>query len=143
VDAMSDALSFAIESSDQIQELLKKAKGALSKMFSLMFPKPDQNKTLGELANTFFIDSSNAIEVLKHCSRLCGAVLYFQLLMGHGLKSELEHLSRALPTDADGSPVNLGPFNESACICASQLLKLVDDENKKFATSSSAQTRAP
>ncbi|KAM0922899.1 hypothetical protein ACQ4PT_005848 [Festuca glaucescens] len=62
VDSMSDALSFAVDSSEQIQDLLKKAKGDLSKLFSMMFPKLDQNKTLGELANTFFIDSSNAIE---------------------------------------------------------------------------------
>ena len=41
VDSMSDALSFAVESSEQIQELLKKAKGALSKLFLLMFPKLD------------------------------------------------------------------------------------------------------
>jgi hypothetical protein len=37
VDSMLDALTFAIESSEQIQELLKKAKGALSKLISLMF----------------------------------------------------------------------------------------------------------
>jgi hypothetical protein len=70
---MSDALSFVVESSEQIQDLLKKAKGALSKLFSMMFPKLDQNKTLRELANTFFIESSKAIEVLKHRSRLYGA----------------------------------------------------------------------
>jgi hypothetical protein len=61
---MSDALSFVVESNEQIQELLRKAKGALSKLFSLMFPKMDQNKTLGEPATTFFIDSTSAIEVL-------------------------------------------------------------------------------
>jgi hypothetical protein len=77
-----------------------------------MFPKLDQNKTVGELANTFLVDSSNSIDVLNRRSRLYGAVLAFQLLMGHGLKSELEQLSRALPTDADGSALNLGPFND-------------------------------
>jgi hypothetical protein len=41
LDSMSDAISFAVESSEQIQELLKKAKGALSKLFLLMFPKLD------------------------------------------------------------------------------------------------------
>jgi hypothetical protein len=51
----------------------------------MMFPKLDQNKTLGEMADTFFIDSSEAIEVLKRRSRLYGAVLTFQLLMGTGL----------------------------------------------------------
>jgi hypothetical protein len=55
----------------------------------------DQNKTLGEMADTFFIDSSEAIEVLKRRSCLYGAVLTFQLLMGHGLASELERLSKA------------------------------------------------
>jgi hypothetical protein len=78
---MSDALSFATESSDQVQGLLKKTKGALSRLFLMMFPKLDQNKTLGEMADTFFIDSSDAIEVLKRPSRLYGAVLTFQLLM--------------------------------------------------------------
>jgi hypothetical protein len=143
---MSDALSFAVESSKQIQEIFKKAKGALSKLFLLMFPKLDQNKTLGELANTFFVDSNCAIEVLKCRSRLYGAVLAFQLLMGHGFKSDLEQLSKALLAYADSSHVKLGPFNESACICTSQLLKLVDDDKKKSASetapSSSAQTRA-
>jgi hypothetical protein len=57
MDSMSDALSFAVESSEEIQELLKKAKGALPKLFLLMLPKLDQNKTLRALANTFFVDS--------------------------------------------------------------------------------------
>jgi hypothetical protein len=64
--------------------------------------------------------------------------------MGHGLESELEQLSKALPTDADGTPVDLGPFKESTQVCASRLLKLDDDEKKKttseVAPSSSART---
>jgi hypothetical protein len=143
---MSDALSFAIESSEQIQELLRKTKGALSKLFWLMFPKLDQNKTLGELANTFFVDSSSAIEVLKCHSRLYGTVLALQLLMGHGLESELEQLSKTLPIDVDGSPVDLAPFNESTQLCASRVLKLVNEDKKKTASettpSSSASTQA-
>jgi hypothetical protein len=67
--------------------------------------------------------------------------------MWHGLKSELEQLSKALATDADGSHVHLGPFNESACICASELLKLVDNEKKESASEtaqiSHVQTQAP
>jgi hypothetical protein len=47
VDSMLDALSFATESSNQLQALLKKTKGALLKLFSMMFPKLDQNKPLG------------------------------------------------------------------------------------------------
>ncbi|KAM0844733.1 hypothetical protein ACQ4PT_056857 [Festuca glaucescens] len=146
VDSMSDALSFAVDSSEQIQELLKKTKGTLSKLFLLMFPKLDQNKTLGELVNTFFVDSGSAIEVLKRHSRLYGAVLAFQLLMGYGFESDLERLTKALPKNEDGLLVDLGLFNDSARVCASQLLKLVDDEKKKTASkaapSSSAQTQA-
>jgi hypothetical protein len=141
---MSDALSFAAESSDQIQDILKKTKGALSKLFSMMFPKLDQNKSLGEMADTFFVDSFDGIEVLKRRSRLYGAVLTFQLLMGHGFGSDLEQLSKALPMDANGCPVNLDPFKQSSQVCANRLLKLVDDEKKKAASeaapSSSAQT---
>jgi hypothetical protein len=143
-DSMSDALSFATDSSNQVQGLLKKTKGALSKLFSMMFPKLDQNKTLGEMADTFFIDSSEAIEVLKWRSHLYGAVLTFQLLMGHGLGSELEKLSKALPVDANDCLVNLEPFKQSLVLCANRLLKLVDEDKNKAAfeaapDSSSAQ----
>ena len=72
---MSDALSFATDSSNQVQGLLQKTKGALSKLFSMMFPKLNQDKTLGEMADAFFIDSSEAIEVLKRRSRLYGRFL--------------------------------------------------------------------
>jgi hypothetical protein len=47
VDSMSDAISFAVDSCDQIQELLQKFKGALAKLFALIFLKLDQKKTLG------------------------------------------------------------------------------------------------
>ncbi|KAM0872464.1 hypothetical protein ACQ4PT_038708 [Festuca glaucescens] len=133
-DSMSDALSLATDSNNQVQGLLQKTKGALSKLFSMMFPKLSQNKTLGEMADTFFIESSEAIEVLKRRSRLFGAVLTFQLLMGHGLGSELEKLSKALPVDADECLINLEPFKQSAVMCANQLLKLVDEEKNKAAS---------
>ncbi|KAK1647091.1 hypothetical protein QYE76_064896 [Lolium multiflorum] len=143
VDSMSDALTFATESGKQIKDLLVKTKGALLRLFLMMFPKLDQNKTLREMADTFFIDSSDAIEVLKR-SRLYGAVLTFQLLMGHGLGSELEKLSEALPVDANDCLVNLEPFKQPALLCANRLLKLVDEGKKKAASgavpSSSAQT---
>ncbi|KAK1607581.1 hypothetical protein QYE76_031254 [Lolium multiflorum] len=141
-DSMSDALSLATVSNNQVQGLLQKTKGALSKLFSMMFPKLSQNKTLGEMAATFFVESSEAIGVLKRRSRLFGAVLTFQLLMGHGM--ELERLSKALPVGANECLVNLEPFKQSAVICANQLLKLVDEEKTKAASkaapdSSSAQ----
>jgi hypothetical protein len=128
---MSDALSFATESGNQLQDLLKKTKGALSKLFSMMLPKLDQSKTLGEMAETFFIDSSEAIEVLKRRSRLYGAVLTFQLLMGHVFGSELENLIKALSMDVDNCPINLDPFKKSSVVCANRLLKLVDEEKNK------------
>ena len=143
-DSMSDALSLATDSNVQVLGLLQKTKGALSKLFSMIFPKVSQKKTLGEMADTFFVDSSEAIEVLKRRSRLFGAVLTFQLLMGHRLSSYLEKLSKALPVDDNNCLVNLEPFKQSAVICASQLLKLVDEEKTKAAPkaapdSSSAQ----
>ena len=147
VDSMSDALSFAMDSSDQVQELLKKAKGALSRLFSLMFPKLDQEKTLEELVNAFFIDTNNTIEVLKRRSCLYGALLAFQLLMGYGFEADMERLTKALPKNEDGSTVDLGLYSEPARKCACQLLKLVEDQKKKSASkdvpSSSAQTQAP
>ncbi|KAK1694760.1 hypothetical protein QYE76_011457 [Lolium multiflorum] len=144
VDSMSDALTFASESSKQIQDLLTKTKGALSRFLSMMFPKLDQNKTLGEMADTFFIDSSDAIAVLKRRSCLYGAVLTFQLLMGHGLGSEMEKLSEALPVNANNCLVDLEPFKQSSLLCANRLLRLVEEYKKKDASgtapSSSAQT---
>ncbi|KAK1645251.1 hypothetical protein QYE76_063056 [Lolium multiflorum] len=70
VDSMSDALIFANESSKHIKDLLKKTKGALSRLFSMMFLKLDQNKTLGEMADTFFTDSPDAIEIPSTYSRV-------------------------------------------------------------------------
>jgi hypothetical protein len=135
---MSDALSFATESNDQLQGLLKKTKGALSKLFSMMFPKLDQNKTLGEMAETLFIESSHAIETLFiESSRLYRAVLTFQLLMGHGLGSDLEKLSKVLPVDADNCLVNLEPFKQSSMLCTNRLLKLVEEDKNKTASEAS------
>ena len=66
--------------------------------------------------------------------------------MGYGFESDLERLTKALPKNEDGLLVDLGLFNDSARVCASQLLKLVDNEKKKIASeaapSSSAQTQA-
>jgi hypothetical protein len=131
---MSDALSFATESSNQLQDLLKKTKGALSRLFLMMFLKLDQNKILGEMAETFFVESSDAIEVLKRHSHLDGAVLTFQLLMGHGLSSELEKFSKELPVDDDGCLVNLKSFKQFLVLCPNRLLQLADEDKKKTAS---------
>jgi hypothetical protein len=130
-DSMSDALSLATDANIQVLVLVQKTKGALSKLFSMIFPKMKQNKTLGVMADTFFVDSSEAIEVLKRRSRLFGAVLTFQRLMGHGLGSDLVKLSKALPVDVDNCLLNLEPFKQLAVTCANQLIKLVDEENTK------------
>jgi hypothetical protein len=82
VDSISDAISFLVDSSDQIQELLKKAKGALSKLFLLIFPKLDQERTMEELVNAFCIDTDGTIEVLKCHSRFYGTLFAFQLFNG-------------------------------------------------------------
>lgn len=57
VDSMTDAISFAVDSGEQIQELLKKSKAALSKLYALVFLKLSQEKILRELAEAFFIDA--------------------------------------------------------------------------------------
>ncbi|KAK1608276.1 hypothetical protein QYE76_031949 [Lolium multiflorum] len=113
-DSMSDALSLAAESNVQVLGLLQKTKGALSRLYSMIFPKMKQVKTLSEMAESFLIDPSEPVEVLKRRSHLFGAVLTFQLLMGHGLGSELERFSEALPIDDDGRLINLEPFKQSA-----------------------------
>ncbi|KAK1615154.1 hypothetical protein QYE76_020671 [Lolium multiflorum] len=130
-DSMSDALSLPTESNIQVLGLLQKTKVTLSKLFSMIFPKMKQDKTLGDMADAFFVDPSEPIEVLKRLSRLFGAVLTFQLLMGHGLGSELEKLSKALPVDDNNCLVNLEPFKQSTMRCANQLLKLVDEAKTK------------
>jgi hypothetical protein len=85
------------------------------------------DKTLDEMAEAFLVDPSEPVEVLKRRSRLIGAVLTFQLLMGHGMGSELEEFSKALPVDDENHLVDLEPFKRSAITCANRLLKLVDE----------------
>ncbi|KAK1641626.1 hypothetical protein QYE76_059431 [Lolium multiflorum] len=133
-DSMSDDLSLATESNVQVLGLLQKTKGALSRLFSMIFLKMKQNKTLSEMADAFLIDPSKPMEVLKRLSRLFGVVLTFQLLMGHGLGSELEKLSKALPVDDNDRLINLEPFKQLAVTCANQLLKLVDEAKTKTAS---------
>ncbi|KAK1629073.1 hypothetical protein QYE76_003388 [Lolium multiflorum] len=126
-DSTADALSLAAESNIQVLKLLQKSKGALSKLYSMIFPKMKLDKTLDEMAEAFLVDPSEPVEVLKHRSRLIGAVLTFQLLMGHGMGSELEEFSKALPVDDENHLVDLEPFKRSAITCANRLLKLVDE----------------
>ncbi|KAK1602816.1 hypothetical protein QYE76_017804 [Lolium multiflorum] len=106
-DSTADALSLAAESNVQVLKLLQKSKGALSKLYSMIFPKAKLDKTLDEMAEAFLVDPSEPVEVLKRRSLLIGAVLTFQLLMSHGMGSELEEFSKALPIDDENHLVNL------------------------------------
>jgi hypothetical protein len=128
---MTDAISFAVDSSEQVQGLLAKMKAALSKLYALVFPKMSQEKTLGELTEAFFFNNSDPIEVLERTSRIYGALLSFQLMMGYGIEVEFEELSKALPKEEDGTAVDLNPFTRSARTCAHQLIDLVEASKKK------------
>jgi hypothetical protein len=75
--------------SELVQALLQKNKAALSRIFALIFPKVDQNKTLGQLAGTFSVDTDVTIKIFKHTSRTYGALLAFQLLMGYGFEADM------------------------------------------------------
>ncbi|KAK1684390.1 hypothetical protein QYE76_045238 [Lolium multiflorum] len=57
--------------------------------------------------------------------RTYGALLAFQLMMGHGFKANIEEMSKELPKDQDGRFVDLGAFKTSALKCARQLIELV------------------
>ncbi|KAK1653387.1 hypothetical protein QYE76_071192 [Lolium multiflorum] len=57
-DSTADALSLAAESNVQVLGLLQKTKGALSRLYSMIFPKMKQDKTLDEMADAFLVDPS-------------------------------------------------------------------------------------
>ena len=79
----------AIESGDLVRALLQKNKAVLSRLHAMIFPKADQQKTLGQLADTFSVNTEGTIEVFKRTSRTYGALLAFQLLMGHDFKVDM------------------------------------------------------
>jgi hypothetical protein len=145
-DSFADALSLAIESSDLVRALLQKNKGVMSILHAMIFLKADQQKTLGQLTDTFSINTEGTIEVFKRTSRTYGALLAFQLLMGHGFKAEMELLTKELPKDQDGQAIDLSLFKVSARKCALQLLELVSANKPaagRAAPSLSTQTQAP
>ena len=147
VKAMDDPASFAVEAVARVQTLVTKAKGALSTMFGLVFPKLPQNKTLEELAKTFIANGGSRIEVLKRTSRILGALLAFQLLMGYGIEADFEAMLLDFPKADDGTEIDLTQFTVRAHECARQLIDLVEaDKAKKVGKdtpSASAQTNAP
>jgi hypothetical protein len=112
-------------------------------MHAMIFPKIDQNKTVGQLIDTFSVNTKEVIEVFKCTSRTYGALLAFQLMMVHGFKADIEEMSEDLPKDQDGKYVDLGEFQTSALKCARQLLELVSTKKSSAGPSLSNQTQAP
>ena len=138
-----DALSLTLESHKLIQALLQKNKGVMLRMHSMIFPKADQSKTLEQLTDAFAVDTKEVIEVFKLTSRTYGALLAFQLMMGHGFKANIEEMSKELPKEQDGRFVDLGAYKISALKCARQLLELVSAKKSSIGPSLSNQTQAP
>ncbi|KAK1617184.1 hypothetical protein QYE76_022701 [Lolium multiflorum] len=68
-DSIADALSLAAESNIQVLGLLKKAKGALSRLYSMIFPNMKQDKTLDDMAASFLVDPSEPVEIPPSSSR--------------------------------------------------------------------------
>ncbi|KAK1665789.1 hypothetical protein QYE76_053948 [Lolium multiflorum] len=69
-DSVADALSLAAESNIQVLGLLKKAKGALSRLYSMIFPKMKDDKTLDDMAASFLVDPSEPVEIPSSSSRV-------------------------------------------------------------------------
>ena len=147
VKAMDDPVSFAAQSVARVQTLVTKAKGALSTMFGLVFPTLPQDKSFEEMAQTFIANGGSRIEVLKRTSRILGALLAFQLLMGYGVEADFEAMLLDLPKAADGTEVDLTQFTARARECARQLISLAEVGKAKNVgkdtPSASAQTSAP
>ncbi|KAK1631530.1 hypothetical protein QYE76_005845 [Lolium multiflorum] len=68
-DSVADVLSLAAESNIQVLGLLKKAKGALSRLYSMIFPKMKDGKTLDDMAASFLVDPSEPVEIPSSSSR--------------------------------------------------------------------------
>jgi phosphoenolpyruvate synthase/pyruvate phosphate dikinase len=139
----ANGVSMALASHQLTRELLEKGKGALARMHLMIFPKIKQDKTLGQLIDAFAVDTKEVIEVFKRTSRTYGALLAFQLMMGHGFKADIEEMTKELPKEQDGQFVDLSAFKTSALTCARQLLELVSSRKTSAGPSLSTQTQAP
>jgi hypothetical protein len=138
----SNTLSMTLASHQLVQDLLQKGKGAMARIHLMIFPKISQDKTLGQLFDAFAVNTKEVIEVFKRTSRTYGALLAFQLMMGHGFKANIEEMSKELPKEQDGQFVDLGVFKTSALKCARQLLELVSAKKSPVGPSLSNQTQA-
>src|SRR3954464_13518358 len=146
VKAMENPIAFAAEAATRVQVLVEKAKEALASMHQLVFPKLPQDKKLEEMAQAFIVGGVAKIEVQKRNSRLHGALLSFQLMLGYGLASDFEEMMQDLRKAADGTEISLGKFHVRARDLALQLIDLVEASKAsragKDAPSALAQTVA-
>ncbi|KAK1615188.1 hypothetical protein QYE76_020705 [Lolium multiflorum] len=139
----ANGVSMALASHQLTRELLEKGKGALARMHLMIFPKIKQDKTLGQLIDAFAVDTKEVIEVFKRTSRTYGALLAFQLMMGHDFKANIEEMTKELLKEQDGQFVDLSVFTTPALTCARQLLELVLSRKTTTEPSLSTQTQAP
>ena len=147
VEAMSEPISFAADSADKVRGLVVEAKAALAHLYKLVLPRLPQDKTLHELSEAFLVKETTAVEVLKRNSRIYGAFLALQVMMGNGIETNYEEIVKMLPKDKDGAPIDLTPFNQRAKDCAFDLVEFAEankkKKSKKNAPSASAQTHIP
>ncbi|KAK1680760.1 hypothetical protein QYE76_041608 [Lolium multiflorum] len=139
----SNTLSMTLASHQLVHDLLQKGKGAMARIHLNIFPKISQDKTLGQLFDAFAVNTKEVIEVFKRTSRTYGALLAFQLMMGHGFKANIEEMSKELPRGPDGKFADLSTFKASDLTCARQLLELVEAKRSSAGPSLSNQTQAP
>ncbi|KAK1632900.1 hypothetical protein QYE76_007215 [Lolium multiflorum] len=59
----ANGVSMTLASHQLTRELLEKGKGAMARMHSMIFPKINQDKTLGQLIDAFAVDTKEVIEV--------------------------------------------------------------------------------
>src|SRR3954467_2160270 len=143
LEAMENPITFAAEAATRVQGLLEKAKEALASMHRLVFPKLPQDKKIEEMAQAFIVGGAAKVEVQKRNSRLHGALLSFQLMLGYGLTDDVEEMMQDLPKAADGTEISLGQFHARARDLALQFIELVEASKasraSKDAPSASAQ----
>ncbi|KAK1628534.1 hypothetical protein QYE76_002849 [Lolium multiflorum] len=61
----ANGVSMTLASHQLTRELLEKGKGAMARMHSMIFPKINQDKTLGQLIDAFAVDTKEVIELEK------------------------------------------------------------------------------
>ncbi|KAK1683960.1 hypothetical protein QYE76_044808 [Lolium multiflorum] len=59
----ANAMSMTLGSHQLVQDLLQKGKRAMARVHSMIFPKIDQNKTLGQLIDAFAINTREVLEI--------------------------------------------------------------------------------